>query len=142
MNSTDSGLGYELSRSYPVSPPRVFAALTDAAVLKKIWGVQEITVDARVGGTTTAVYIAGGQDWSFALTYLEVVPNGSLRWVVHFKSFPTKETRVTLRLEEAAAGTDVTIRMQNFETPEERDANKQAWQHGLETLAEALNQKE
>jgi len=65
MKSTDSELGYELSEIYPVSRERLFRALTDATVLKKIWGVQQITVDARVGGRTSAVYIDGGQDWSF-----------------------------------------------------------------------------
>jgi uncharacterized protein YndB with AHSA1/START domain len=137
-SSTDSGLGYEFSVTYPVSRDRLFSALTNAAVLKRIWRVQQITVDARVGGTTSAVYIDGGQDWSFTITYTEVVPNHRLRWLTHFTSFPTKETRVTILLTDAANGAEVTVRMENFETTQERDANKQAWQHGLATLADIL----
>ena len=137
MNPTDSKLDYELSRVYPVSAESLFNALIliDATVLKKIWGVQQITVDARVGGRTSAIYIDAGQDWSFTITYTEVVPNRTLRWLTHFKSFPTKETRVTVLLKDAATGTELTIRMENFETTEERDANRQAWERGLTTLA-------
>jgi len=137
MNSIGK-LGYELTRTYPVSQERLFRALTDAAVLKRFWGVQEIAVDARVGGRTTAVYIEGGQDWSFTITYTEVIPNHTLKWLTHFKSFPTKETRVTALLKEVSKGTELTIRMENFETTEERDANKQAWQRGLSTLGEMM----
>jgi len=138
MNPKDGTLSYEISETYPVSPRRVFEALTDPAALKRIWGVQQITVDARVGGKAIAVYFAEGQDWSFTITYTEIVPSQSLRWITHFKSFPTKETRVTALLKEMEKGTQLTIRMENFETTAERDANKQAWQSGLATLAAIL----
>ena len=138
MKPADSDLAYELSQTYPVSKERLFNALIDATVLKRIWGVQEIAVDARVGGRTEAVYVAGGQDWSFTITYTEVVPHRALRWITHFKSFPAKETRVTVGLQDTSAGTEVTIRMENFGSGEERDANRQAWQRGLATLADIL----
>ena len=113
---------------------KVFNALTDSTVLKKIWGVQSINVDAKVGGKANAIYIEGDQDWSFTMTYTEVVPNEKLRWVTHFKSFPSKETRVTLLFNKADTGTELVVRMENFETSEERDANKGAWENGLNTL--------
>ena len=138
MNQTDSKIAYELAKPYPVSPATLFNALTDATVLKTIWGVQQITVDARVGGKTAAVYLEGSQDWSFTLTYTEVVPNEKLSWVTHFKSFPAKETRVTVLLNAADQGTELLIRMGNFETVEERDANQQAWLRGLARLADIL----
>jgi len=138
MNQAEGIIGYELSRTYPVSCEVLFRALTDATVLKKVWGVQRIAVDARVGGKTEAEYIAGGQDWSFTLTYTEVVPNERLRWVTHFKSFPTKETKVTILFGAAGEGTELTVRMENFETGSERDANRQAWETGLTTLATIL----
>jgi len=140
MNTTGGTLGYELTWIYPASPERLFNALTDATVLKRIWGVQQIAVDARVGGKTDAVYIEGGEDWSFTITYVELVPNRTLRWMTHFHRFPTKETRVTVLLGEAPAGTELKIRMDNFETAEERDANRQAWQHGLATLADIVSE--
>ena len=138
MDRTDSKTAYELSQTFPVSQERLFSALTDSTVLKKIWGVQQITVDARVGGRADAVYIEGGQDWSFTITYTEVVPNKKLNWITHFKSFPTKETRVTLLFNKADLGAELIVRMENFETPEEREANLQAWQRGLATLEDIL----
>ena len=138
MSQIDSKKAYELSRKFPVSQENLFNALTDSTVLKKIWGVQSINVDARVGGKTNAVYIEGDQDWSFTITYKEVVPNEKLRWVTHFKSFPSKETRVTLLFKKADNGTELVVRMENFETSEERDANKAAWKNGLTTLEGVL----
>ena len=138
MNQSEGILGYELSRTYPVSRDVLFRALTDATVLKRVWGVQRIAVDARAGGKTEAEYRAQGQDWSFTLTYSEVVPNERLKWVTHFKSFPTKETKVTVVLTAVETGTELTVRMENFETPSERDANRQAWEQGLTTLATIL----
>ena len=58
MRPTDSGIGYELSRTFAASPDALFDALTSATVLKRIWGVQEIDVDARVGGRAIAIYVA------------------------------------------------------------------------------------
>jgi len=135
MNHSESDIGYEVSKTYPVSQDRLFSALTDPFVLQRIWGVQHIVVDARVGGRTNAVYVDGGQDWSFTMTYIEVVRNAKLKWITHFKSFPTKETRVTVLFKEADRGTELIIRMDNFETAEERDANRQAWERGLAALA-------
>jgi hypothetical protein len=40
----------------------------------------------------------------------------------------------------APVGTELKIRMENFETAEERDANRQAWQRGLSTLADIVGE--
>ena len=138
MSEIDSKTAYELKRTYPVSPDKVFNALTDSTVLKKIWGVQSINVDAKVGGKTEAIYIEGDQDWSFTITYTEVVPYEKLRWVTHFKCFPSKETRVTLLFNKVDHGTELVVRMENLESNEERDANKGAWEKGLTTLDSIL----
>jgi uncharacterized protein YndB with AHSA1/START domain len=60
MRPTDSGISYELSRTFLASPEALFDALTSAKVLKRTWGVQEIDVDARVGGRAVATY---GPPW-------------------------------------------------------------------------------
>ena len=99
MSPTDTGIGYELSRTFSASPEALFDALTSAMVLKRIWGVQELDVDARVGGRAIAIYVVDGQDWSFTLTYAELARDkGWLGWVARFKSFPSKETRVSVQL--------------------------------------------
>jgi uncharacterized protein YndB with AHSA1/START domain len=137
MSPSDTGIAYELTRTYVASPSALFGALTNADVLKRIWGVQDIEVDARVGGQARATYVVEGQDWSFTITYLELAPDsGRLRWIARFKSFPSKETRVTVVLKARDPGTALTLRMENFESIEERDANRQAWERGLAILAE------
>ena len=137
MNPTDTGIEYELSRTYSASPAALFHALTNPVVLKRMWGVQEITVDARVGGHAVATYVADGQDWSFTITYTELsLEDGRLRWIARFKKFPSKETRVTVLLKQGEIGTSLTLRMGNFESTQERDANRQAWERGLSVLAE------
>lgn len=141
MSSSDSATSYELSKRFSVSPEALFDALTSAVVLKRIWGVQDIDVDARVGGRTHAVYIIDGQDWSFTITDTEVNrDSGRIRWVVRFTSFPLKETRVSVELTRVSNGTALKLRMENFETPEECNANRQAWEHGLMSLAEVVGE--
>lgn len=143
MIPTDSGISYELSRTFSASPESLFDALTSAMVLKRIWGVQEIDVDARVGGRAIATYVVDGQDWSFTLTYTELARDkGRLSWVARFRSFPSKETRVSVRLARLNGGTALTIRMENFESMEECNANRQAWERGLAILADVVGGKD
>jgi len=139
MNPKDTGIAYELSRAFTASHEALFDALTNSSVLKRIWGVQEINVDARVGGQAVAIYIVEGQDWSFTITYTELRrDDGRLGWVVRFKNFPSKETSVSVRLTQADKGTVLTLRMENFESTEECDANRQAWERGLAILADVV----
>ena len=142
MNSPNSGIEYELSRAYSAPPDVLFNALTNAAVLKRIWGVQAIDVDARVGGQAVATFVVDGQDWSFTITYEELaLDKGRLRWVARFKNFPSKETRVLVLLEQASQGTLLNLRMENFESTEERDANRGAWERGLGVLADVVGEQ-
>lgn len=139
MYPMDTDFAYELSRTYSATPEKLFNALTNAAVLKRIWGVQEIDVDARVGGHAVATYIVEGQDWSFTITYTELSQEeGKLGWVVRFKSFPSKETRVSVQFKEIDKGTVLTLRMKNFDSMEECDANRRAWEKGLAILTDVI----
>jgi hypothetical protein len=52
--------------------------------------------------------------------------------------FPSKETRVTVLLRPSEMGTALTLRMRNFESTQERDANRQAWEKGLSVLADVV----
>jgi uncharacterized protein YndB with AHSA1/START domain len=139
MSPIDSGIAYELSRTFAASPEALFDALTSATVLKRIWGVQDIEVDPRVGGGAVATYVVADQDWSFTISYTELSrADGRLRWIARFKSFPSKETRVSVQLGKVAGGTTLTLRMENFESTEESNANRQAWERGLATLADIV----
>jgi hypothetical protein len=127
-------LAYELSHQYSVTQNALFNAFIDAATLQNIWGVSTIKVDPRPGGQARATLTFAGENWDFTITYKEVVPYDKLRWVVHFDRFPNKETRATLWFKQTIGGSEVTVQMENFETPEERDSNKHAWERALQKL--------
>src|SRR5262245_19196129 len=115
MTSESTGIQYELSRTYSGPPEALFHALTNPVILKRIWGVQDITVDARAGGQAVAMFVVGEQDWSFTITYTELALDaGRMRWVARFKNFPSKETRVTVLLKRDDSKTTLTLRMENF----------------------------
>jgi uncharacterized protein YndB with AHSA1/START domain len=138
MNPIDTNTSYELTRLFPANPDQLFGALIDSSILKQIWGVQSITVDARPEGIARAVYRIGEQNWDFTITYKEVIPNQKLGWIVHFDSYPTKETKVTILMNKVSAGTELKLRMENFENSQERNGNRQAWESALLKLAEIL----
>ncbi|MGH2362204.1 MAG: SRPBCC family protein [bacterium] len=135
---TRNNTSYELSRVFQVTPATLFNAFIDAGTLKHIWGISSISVDARPSGQTRAEMSLDNENWNFTITYQEVIPHEKLRWIVHFDRFPSKETRVTLLFKATAGGAEVTVRMENFETPEERDGNKQAWEGALKKLERLL----
>ena len=58
--------------------------------------------------------------------------------MTHFKRFPSKETRVTLLFAKTADGTRLTLRQENFETSQERNANREALTNALSRLAGLL----
>ena len=134
----DVDTAYEIHRLFPVGPERLFAAFTNPAILKNIWGLSAISVDARVGGQALAKMEITGKNWNFTITYTEIVPARTLRWVTHFQRFPNKETRVTLLFEKTAEGTQLTLRQENFETSQERNANREALINALSRLAGLL----
>ena len=139
MDTIDKDTAYELQHAFPVAKATLFNAFISAATLKSIWGVSSITVDAKPGGRTRAKFMIGNQNWDFTIIYQELVPGEKLRWLVHFDQFPTKETQATLSFRPAPGGSQVTVRMENFESSQERDANRQAWQGALKKLETILD---
>ena len=134
MDTIDKNTAYELSHNFHVPEATLFNAFINPATLKELWGVSSITVDARPSGQARAKLTIDNENWDFTLTYQELVPHNKLLWVVHFDRFPSKETWVTLSFRATAGGSEVTIRMENFETSQERDANRQAWEGALKRL--------
>ena len=139
MNTIDHNTAYELSKVFPVTQEKLFNAFIDETTLKKIWGVSSITIDARPGGHARAALEFDNENWDFTITYKEVIPNEKLKWIVHFDRFPGKEILATLWFRKTTGGSEVTVRQENFETSQERDANRQAWERTLQTLEDLLH---
>ncbi|MGH8014636.1 MAG: SRPBCC family protein [Candidatus Zixiibacteriota bacterium] len=138
MNPIDTNSAYELARVFPVTPEILYNSIIDSTILKQIWGVQSISVDARPEGKARAVYRIGEQNWDFTITYKEVAPYEKLRWIVNFDNYPTKETRVAILFNRISTGTELRLRMENFESIQERDGNRQAWEAAHAKLADIL----
>jgi uncharacterized protein YndB with AHSA1/START domain len=133
---TSNNVGFEVSHVFPVSQAKLFKAFIDANTLKQIWGVSSISVDARPGGHARAELSFENESWDFTISYQDVMPHHTLRWIVHFDRFPNKEPQATLLFSAMGSGAEVTVRMKNFETAHERDSNKQAWEGALRKLEE------
>ncbi len=129
---------YELERTFRAPPTALYRAFLDEATLRKISGVESIDIDARIGGKARSRLSYNGENWDFTITYKDLVPGAKLRWVVHFDSFPSKETRVTLSLTPSASGTLLRARQENFESTQERDENRKAWEGALTALETLL----
>ena len=136
--ATTSETHFELSRTYETGQATLFNAFIDRDTLRHIWGVSTISVDARPRGQTRAELSFGGENWNFTLTYLALIPYETLQWIIHFDRFPAKEPRATLSFSTVPNGARVTVRMENFESAQECDENKQAWDGALAKLADRL----
>jgi uncharacterized protein YndB with AHSA1/START domain len=134
-----NNMAFEVSHVFPVTQAALFNAFIDASTLKQIWGVSSISVDARPGGDARAELTFDNENWDFTISYQEVIPHHKLRWVVHFDRFPSKEPQATLVFKAMESGAEVRVRMEKFETPQERDSNKQAWEETLKKLEEIID---
>ena len=133
----DPNSAYEITKSFLEPVDKVYSSFIDSAMLKRIWNLSSITVDARPEGKTMAVMTINNEDWSFNLTYQEVVKNEKLRWITRFDNISDKEIMTTIWFQKTKTGTNIILRQENFKDPSERDENKKAWESAL-ILLEAL----
>src|SRR5262245_59336518 len=140
MEEIDHNTAYEISREFRVSQETLFNLFINPTILKDIWGVSSITVDARPNGQARATLEIDNESWDFTITYKELLPNSKLRWIVNFDRFPSKEIRVTLWFETTPHGAKLTLRMENFETSQERDGNRQASEAALSRLEQLIRE--
>jgi uncharacterized protein YndB with AHSA1/START domain len=139
-------------RTFAAPPPRVFAAWTDAALLRR-WlapppcSVVEAEADARPGGRYRIVVAApDGTRHTTSGEYREVVPDVRLvkTWVYEGPNFPEPyPTLVSVDFRETASGgTELTIRQDGLLTPRDRAGNGEGWRLCLESLEVLLATEE
>jgi uncharacterized protein YndB with AHSA1/START domain len=129
---------FEISCKFTFSTEKLYNAFLSEDILKKIWGVTSISIDAKPEGKARAIFRIGEENWDFTITYKELIPNEKIRWIVHFDRFPEKETRVTLLFNSRAEGADFKIRMENLSGETERNEHCGAWKNALNSLHEIL----
>jgi len=134
-----------LSRSYPVTPEKVWRAWTDAEAIRRWWGpgnepVSLAELDVRVGGRFRIVF--GGPDGKAhecAGVYREVVPNRKLVFTWAWpNSTPERESLVTITLRVAGEGTELTFLHEQFFDESIRDSHKRGWSGALDKLERFL----
>jgi uncharacterized protein YndB with AHSA1/START domain len=134
-------------RTFAAPPSRVFAAWTDAALLRRWLApspcvVVEAQADARVGGTyRIVVQSPEGTRHTTTGEYREVSPPVRLvkTWVYEGPNYAGPyPTLVTVDFRESASGgTELKIRQEGLLRPEDRAGNGEGWRLCLDNL-EAL----
>ncbi|GEM_PF-4145230 len=129
---------YEISKYFKCSPENLFHAFTDKATLKKIWGLSEITMDARKGGKAEAKLQIGNENWDYTLTYTDFVPHEKLSWEVRFERMPDKVIKAKCSFTKQETGTLLKMRQWNFENEQEWELHKASIEKSLQMLEEIL----
>ena len=128
-------------RKLNASPERVWHACTDAQALKQWMAPSDAfknlvaETDVRVGGRYHLVMQApDGEVHDVSGVYREVVPNRKLVYTWAWKSTPERESLVTLQLQPAGSGTELTLRHEQFFDEPVRDRHNEGWNGCLDRL--------
>ena len=119
---------------------RVFSGWTDPQLLAR-WmspvGHAEVKVDLRVGGALRVVMVGGGRRIEHSGEYLEIEPPHRLvfTWLSPYTG--QRPSRVTVELESAGSGTDVTLRHELLPA-RTAESHRGGWRSMVERLAELM----
>ena len=134
-----------LSRSYPVSPEKVWRAWTDPQALTQwfrpgaSFSVPLVETDVRAGGRFRILMIdEKGEEFDLAGVYREVVPDRKLVMTWGWKSQPGQESLVTVIFRPSGTGTEVELRHEGFVDFDDQPTHEQGWSGALDQLARLL----
>jgi uncharacterized protein YndB with AHSA1/START domain len=134
-----------LRRHLKAPVEKVFKAWTEGQALKRWFAPSDAMaivvadVDVKVGGRYRIVMQEpGGEQHRVGGTYREIVPNAKLVFSWAWESTPERESLVTVRLEAANGGTDLTLIHEQFADEAARDRHEHGWSGSLDRLARHL----
>lgn len=136
METAPAGQAPELriTRSYPVTPEKVWRAWTDPQALSAWFGTGEpnsvrlAELDVRPGGRYRIRFrMPDGEEHEVAGTYEEVVANERLVFTWAWHSTPERVSRVAITLRPAAGGTELDFRHARFFDARAREAHAHGW---------------
>jgi uncharacterized protein YndB with AHSA1/START domain len=127
----------------PASPDRVFQALasrevTDWWIRPGVFDTREWNGDVRTGGLWQASGVAQGRPYALEGEFLEIDAPRTLVHTWHGVGTPDAPTTVTYFLDEAGAGTRLTLRHAGFPSREACENHRIGWETSLNRLAELL----
>jgi uncharacterized protein YndB with AHSA1/START domain len=147
MSSPASAEVLRITRTYPASRQRVFAAFTEPDLLKQWWGpngfsLPRAEVDLRVGGRYRfAMQPPQGDTAYLTGSFKEVNPPRRLVYTWAWESMPEFETLVTIEFREAEGDTEVVITQERFSNDEVRQQHAVGWIGGLDRLSEIFRRE-
>lgn len=131
-----------LVRTFQATPEKLWQALTQPALLKQWMAPSDefqiplAETDLRVGGRYRFVMRApNGEEHDVSGIYREIVPNRKLVYTWAWKSTPERESLVTMELRAAGAGTQFTLRHEQFFDEQAKSRHEQGWIGCLARLA-------
>jgi uncharacterized protein YndB with AHSA1/START domain len=136
------GLVLELTRVLDAPSERVFAALTEPALLTAWWGPRgfstpEIDLDLRVGGTYRfGMQPPDGDLFHLAGEFLEIDRPRRLAYTFRWEEPDPddRETVVHLSLDEEDDGTRVSLSQGEFATEPRRELHRDGWTDSFDRL--------
>ncbi|MDM0002882.1 SRPBCC domain-containing protein [Variovorax sp. J22P240] len=130
-----------LRRHFDASPDKVWRAWTEPQALKQWFGPEEIVavpvaeVDLRIGGGFRVVMVAAdGERHEVSGLYREIVPDRKLVFSWSWVTTPERVSRVTVSIEPAGRGTELTLRHEDFFDEAARDGHNHGWTGSLVKL--------
>jgi uncharacterized protein YndB with AHSA1/START domain len=147
MNPTTSASPtLSIARTFDAPRERVFAAFTDAAIVRQ-WFAPDGTVDeahwdARAGGTfRIAMTVANGEVYIVSGTFSAVRPPEhlafSFRWAEDDPALE-RDTFVSIDFIGRGTRTEMTFVQTHFRDDESRDNHRSGWTASLDNLAALL----
>lgn len=136
----------QLHRVLRAPPERVYRAFIDAGAMAKWLPPHGFTctvhqMDARVGGTFRMSFhqFSNGQAHSFSGEYLEMVPNGRLRYTDRFDDPNLPGVlEVTVDFKPVLCGTELAIRQTGIPAPIPLEMCYLGWHESLAQLAQLV----
>ena len=140
-------LSFDLERTYPTPPDRVWAAFTRADLLERwvcpdpVWLVASCEVDARAGGGYRVRFgpRPAGDAFSETATFTVFEPVQRLEFDVLTEGADMAETsRCTVLLLPVDGGTRLELTVEGLSGAEAAEGMRTGWQWCLEGIAEQL----
>lgn len=134
-----------ITRTYPVTPDKVWRAWTEPQILKQWFGPSSPStffvaeIDLRIGGRYRLAFSApDGEVHDVSGAYQEVELNKRLVFTFAWKSTPERVSRVAITLVPTVEGTEFNFVHDRFFDEKARDSHAGGWPLFFENLGQFL----
>ena len=136
-----------IKRRLEAPAEKVYAAWTQPEAMKRWFGPSEelavplAQADPRVGGRYRIVMRRpDGEEHRVGGVYKEIVPNRKLVFTWAWESTPERESLVTVEIEPADGGCELTLTHERFSDAPARDRHRSGWTGSMDRLERYLSQ--